>query len=375
MTYIKINGLESKQSNKSKIFYSIYQNVKIAKQDIAYSLKISLPTVTQNLKELKEQNLIKEVGVFESAGGRRAKAITFVRNSRYAIGLDITKNHVSLVLINISGEVLQHKRILKTFYRTHEYFQSIGELILQFKNENNVQEEKFLGVGISIPGILDAEGKKIAYSHALGISNVDCREFTEFIPYPCKFCNDANAAGIAEMWNNKAINNVAYLSLSNSVGGSIIIDKRLYLGDNQRSGEFGHMTIVPDGRQCYCGKRGCVDAYCSAYILTYNTAGNLDEFFQNLKNGDEKCRAIFDEYLKYLAVTINNLRMLFDCDVIVGGYVGSYLDEYIQILRKMVAQLNTFEQDGQYLKACAYKLEASAVGAALQHIDAFIYCL
>ena len=64
--------------------------------------------------------------------------------------------------------------------------------------------------------------------------------------------------------------------------------------------------------------------------------------------------------------------MLFDCNVILGGYVGSYIDEYIDVIRDMVAKRNTFEVDGSYLKPCSYKLESIAVGAALMHIKKFI---
>jgi len=366
------NNQEKNISNQSRVFKVIYQNEKVAKQDIANLLAISLPTVTQNLDYLIDIGLVTEVGEFKSRGGRKAKAISYVREYKYAIGLDITKNHVGIVLINLAGEIISYTRLEKTFHRSQEYFQGIGFIIQQFISDQKVAEEKVIGVGISIPGILDEKRNKIVYSHPLGISNVNCREFTEFINYSCKFCNDANAACIAEMWNKEVASNVVYLSLSNSVSGAIMFNKQLYLGDNQRSAEFGHMTLVPGGKRCYCGKNGCVDAYCSAYLLTENTFSKLEDFFETLQNGDEHCRYIWDEYLRNLALTINSIRMAFDCDIIVGGYVGSYLNNYIQILRKKVAILNPFEEDAHYLIPCSYKIEASAVGAALLNIELFI---
>ena len=76
--------------------------------------------------------------------------------------------------------------------------------------------------------------------------------------------------------------------------------------------------------------------------------------------------------LSYLAVAVNNLRMTFDCDVIVGGYVGGFLAEFGEPLREMLVERNTFEPDSSYLKFSRYRLEASALGAALLHIEAFI---
>ena len=361
-------------SNLSRVFNFIYHEEKVAKQDIANALEMSLPTVTQNLKALESQKLITVAGEFESKGGRKAKAITYVRDAKYALGLDITNQHIGIVLINLAGEIIEHTRYKKPFKRTHGYLQGIGTLVDDFIAEQKVPKKKILGVGVSVPGILDATGNKIVYLHTLGVSNMDCREFSQFISYPSIFCHAANAGSIAEMWKKEVESNIAYFFLHNNVGGSIIIKNQLYLGNNQRSSEFGHMTLVRDGKPCYCGKKGCMDAYCAANLLTSDELGtaSLEEFFSKLSEGDEKCIEFWDEYLNYLAIAINNIRMVLDCDVILGSYVGSYMDDYIQFLREKVAKLNPFEENTQFVKPCSYKIEASAVGAALLNVEAFI---
>lgn len=221
------------------------------------------------------------------------------------------------------------------------------------------------------------------FSHALSISNIPCEVFTQFMAEPAIFINDANAAGIAEIYNADQRHNAVYLSLSNSVGGAIIeqrpsllndnlIDDKLYLGDNWRSGEFGHVTLVPDGKACYCGKSGCLDAYCSAVSLASHTDGKLETFFEELEKGNAELNEIWSEYLHHLAIHVNNLRMIFDCRVILGGYVGSFIEPYLSRLRQEAEKLNTFEYDAAYIYPCRYRVEASALGAALQHIEAFI---
>ena len=101
------------------------------------------------------------------------------------------------------------------------------------------------------------------------------------------------------------------------------MDGSLYMGNHLRAGEFGHNTLVPGGRRCYCGKEGCLDAYCSARLLADHADGNLVAFFDGLRDGDAEKQAVWREYLGYLAIAVNNLHMSFDCDVIVGGYVGA----------------------------------------------------
>lgn len=366
------NNIEVKKVNKNRIFRYLYQNGQLSKQDIAYALQMSLPTVAQNLKELMEQGLAVEDGWFESTGGRKAKAISYNSDARYAVGLDVTKNHIGLVIINLGAKVIGHERIRRRFENTESYFRDLGALIDEHIRRANIDPAKVCGVGIAVPGILSDDGETVVYSPVLGFTGGTCECFSQYIPYPCILCNDANAAGFAELWNSHDVSNVAYLSLSDSVGGSIMINNRIYPGENQRSGEFGHMTIVPDGRLCYCGKKGCVDAYCSAHILSDAANGNLSEFFSLLKSGSKPHQAMWEAYLYYLSITVNNLRMLFDCKVIIGGYVGSYMEEHIGHLREIIAQRNTFEPDGSYIQVCSYKLEAIAVGAALMHIEKLI---
>lgn len=333
---------------------------------------MSLPTVTQNLKELQERDLIIETGLFESTGGRKAKAIAYNSVAKYAIGLDITRNHVGIVLIDLSGKVIKNLRMQYPFVNSKEYFERVGNFVKDFIDDCKIESSKILVVGIALPAILSADKQTVNYATIIDFNGGSVKSFSEFIPYPCILSNDANAAGFAELWDEGNIQNVVYLSLNNSVGGSIIIGKNIYSGQNQRSGEFGHMTIVPNGRTCYCGQKGCVDAYCSAKILSDSTNGNIAEFFRLLRLNSKIQKALWEEYVTHLAVTINNLRMLYDCNVILGGYAGAYMDEYIEYLRELVSRRNTFEVDGKYLHVCKYKLEATAVGAALQHVVSFI---
>ena len=187
--------------------------------------------------------------------------------------------------------------------------------------------------------------------------------------------NAANAGCLAEAWADVSLRDAVYLSLSNSVGSAVLIGRRLYLGHNLRSGEVGHTTLVPGGRPCYCGKSGCVDAYCRAGLLHGHTGGSLKDFFLRLHTGDAALRSVWDAYLDNVAVVVNNLRMMLDCDVILGGYVGRYMDAELAGLRRRAAFRNTFEPDAGYLKACAYKKEAAALGSAIPWIEEYLQTL
>jgi predicted NBD/HSP70 family sugar kinase len=368
----RANNSNLKKVNCNRIFKLIYQKGIISKPEIAYRLGVSLPTVMQNVKSLQDDGLIKEDGVLDSTGGRKAVALSCVKDARIAIGVDITRNHISAVLVNLDGSIAKSVREKIPYQDSIEYARKLGEIVNRLVEQSEVDSKKILGMGISVPGILSNDQQILLHSHVLQIKNLRCADLAKFCPYPCVFCNDANAAGIAEMWNIDAPESCVYLLLSDSVGGAILLENKLFKGEDQRGGEFGHITIERGGRRCYCGKKGCLDAYCAASVLSDLTDGYLADFFKLLNEGNLKIKTAWENYLDYLATAVNNLRMSFDCRVIIGGYVGAYMEDYIGDLRARAAELNTFEEDGDYIMGCCYRTEAAAVGAALLYIAPFI---
>ena len=97
----KVTNMEVKKQNRNRVFRYICRNGTVSNPDIAHEMNMSLPTVTQITKELIEKGLVEEKGELQSTGGRRAKALSAAVNIKQAVGLDITKNHISLVLTNL----------------------------------------------------------------------------------------------------------------------------------------------------------------------------------------------------------------------------------------------------------------------------------
>lgn len=81
---------------------------------------------------------------------------------------------------------------------------------------------------------------------------------------------------------------------------------------------------------------------------------------------------VWDEYMENLAIAVDNLRMSFDCEVVLGGYVGSCMKPYLRNLQKKIAEMNIFEGSGDYVSVCTFQNEASALGAAIFYIEEFV---
>ena len=327
-----------------------------------------MPTVLSNVNDLIAKGIIIETGEYESTGGRKAKSIGINPSYRYSVGIVITANHVGIVLVNLKYEIVKFRRVRMKFSPDASYCQELSVLTSEFLKDTEYQE-RILGLGISIPGIISQKDHLLIKSHALQLENYSLSFLEQAFDLPVYFENDANAAMMAEDMNR--YKNAIYLSLNNTLGGAFCIGGKLFQGENQKAGEFGHMILVPGGRKCYCGKKGCADAYCAASALT-DEINSLETFMEQLKSGDEAVEEKWSEYLDMLAVLISNLRMAYDMDIILGGEVGGYLAEHMLPLGEKVMEYNGFDHDIRYLRNCSYKREASAVGAAKHFLQDFI---
>lgn len=362
-----------KKTNRSEIFNLLYKKNSLSKRDFQLQLGLSLPTITQHLTNLLNEGLIYNNGYMRNTGGRNAVTYSIADDARLAIGLDITRHHITAVVINLHGVVVARIRTRYTFERTDTYMKYLGEMVNQIISENSIDRSRVLGVGIGLPGLTNASYDRIVYGKILDIEDTTTEDYSRYIDFPVRIFNDANAACDIELYSTLDTRpNGFYIMLSNNVGGAIFINDSVYAGEDFRSGEIGHLNIHPGGLRCYCGQRGCVDPYCSATVLTAISDGNLSKFFELLDQGDSVARSIWSAYLQHLALAVRNVRVLFDCPIIIGGYVGAYMDQYLDELKEILDNYNSFDKNSDYVVACRYKTESIAAGAALFFIKDFL---
>lgn len=351
---------------KTKIIEYMFRVGQISKVQLAKELNLSMPTVISNVNELLEKGIIVEVGEGQSTGGRKAKLLSLRNDYCFAAGINITANHISKVVIDLSGKVIRYERERVKFSTDISYFNKLAQDVKVFIAYPEYAG-KVAGIGIALPGIIDQEKGMLVKSHALKLDNYSLGILEQFMPLPVYFENDANAAMMAEMGEKNT--SAVYLSLNNTLGGAVRYRGQMIEGQHHKAGEFGHMILVPEGEECYCGKQGCADVYCSARTLSKYTEDSLDLFFEKIEKGDKKMQEIWQRYLKHLAILVTNLRMSYDFDIILGGMVGLKLPAYMLDLGEYVLKYNLFEQDLNYLKTCGYHVDASAEGVARYFID------
>ena len=367
---------ERRRQTRNKMYRYIYDaEAPVSKQQISNAMGYSLPTVHQNIAELLDAGLIRPGEIQKSTGGRPAVGYTIDEGVRCAVGIAVSATQLRILATDVRQKELAYKTVDLKSPDGEDIGRQIADELETFFEENEVDRKKVLGVGITFPGVIDQESDVIVLSPTLRIKDISLSAVRKPIGYPVFIENDSTSGGAAE-WLGLSLKereeDFVYLFLENGIGGAVFIDGRPYLGTDGRSGEFGHMCIVPNGKACNCGKKGCLEAYCSAFNFTRDIGVTPEEFFDGLAAGNRRFEQIWEENLDYLSIGINNLRMAFDCNVILGGYVSQYLEPYLPLLREKAAARNTFEADASYIKLGKYPTKAGMRGVAWHFMEQFI---
>jgi len=361
-----------KDSNKRNILNCIYSLKRTTQPIVAQNLNLSRPTVTQILKELTEEGHITKEGYAESTGGRKANIYTFNSARKIAIGLELLIDRYEIIAIDLYADMLKYEKKTCLFSNTDAYFETVSESVNQFIQSLNVPNDSVLGVGIALQALISSDGKSIIYGKILNCTGLNITQFTKRIPYRCIFNHDAESLANTELWVDTTIKNAIFFNIRDNLSGAVIIDGDFFRGGELKSGVFEHMTIVPNGRPCYCGKKGCANSYCSISAFL-KPEEDIKSFFQMLRSGDKTYKKNWESYLEHLAMVIDNLHMFITSDVILGGTLSRYLvAEDIEKLQLMVRKRSAFPSHERYIKMSKCATFPLCHGAALPLIKNFL---
>ena len=367
---------ERRRQTRNKMYRYIYNSESpVSKHQLATAMGYSLPTVHQNIAELLSAGLIRPGEIQKSTGGRPAVGYSVNDKIRYSVGISVSSTNLRILVTDILQNELAYENVKIQTFEGRKIGTQIAEELDAFLEEHQIPKDMILGVGLTFPGVIDQDKDKIVLSPTLRMKDISLSELREPIPYPVFIENDSTSGGEAEWLGlspSEREEDFVYLFLENGIGGAVFINGHPYLGSGGRSGEFGHMCLVPDGKLCNCGKKGCLEAYCSAYRFTRDLGITAEEFFEGIHEGNPEYVKCWDEILDYLSIAVNNLRMAFDCNVILGGFVSCFIEPYLPALREKAARLNPFETEAEYVKLGRFPTKAGMMGVAWHFTKQFI---
>lgn len=374
-----INHRIMRSNNKRQIVELLRKRGSLTKKEIAQHLGVSITTVANFITELLNEDRILPSGNAASTGGRKSELYHLNSDSLYVIGVDLQVDRLVILLINLEGEILGTEEVKYTGTDEWQIAATLYQAILRISDSTRIPFSKIAGIGVGVPGIVNHQTGLIEFAPNLGWKNVNLASLLP-VDLPLIIENEANAAAIGETEFGAAQGrrNVIYISVGLGIGTGLILKNDLYYGRSFLAGEFGHMTIVPNGLPCRCGKKGCWEVYASnsAALKLYRsyskrTLASYDDLLTAFFQNDPIAVRAINETTDYLGLGIANLINGLNPEMIIIGGKITEAESSIQyrLLREIKEHCFEYSYRDVEIKFSRLKNKATALGVAGLMID------
>jgi predicted NBD/HSP70 family sugar kinase len=316
-----------REINESIVLNAIRTHKALSRTDIAASVGLSLPSVSDITTKLLEAGLIYEQANGISTGGRRPVLLALNAGAGYAIGIKLTEASAIATLTDLEATVVaQHTEPI----RHHQPAAVVATLVTAVQALSAVAAGRpIFGVGVGMAGVINREHALVRYATYFDWRDLPLAQLLEEqLDLPVVVDNDVNALTVAEQWfgAGRGVQDFLVISIGRGIGMGMVLDGQLYRGAGGGAGEFGHTIVVPDGPRCACGKHGCLEALISDAALSQRAvaalgrAVTIDEAVDLALQGDAALQAIFASAGHTLGMAVANLvNVLNPALIIIGG--------------------------------------------------------
>lgn len=329
------NSAVLKKVNKVRLLNELWFNCSISRASLSRRTGLDAKTITNICNELLAEKLIFLDEVVVSGRGRPSGMLKLNPRAMYSVGIDIGASHITAIIIDFAGNVIDRQTILFMPIKTRDYIVKklkpiIDQLINGFQHKGKIK-----AIGLSFPGFLDRENGKI-------INSVNFNKIADFqivshiekmTGLPVFLDESSRMMALGELWfgEHGDVDNFICVDLGYGIGMGIVQNGLLYRGFNEISGEIGHIMIDPDGKKCRCGKKGCLETIAGGKVF-YDMALklNLDKYginsfggraiFEAAEKNDKRAVDVLQKVGYSIGIAIANVITLIDPGfVIVGG--------------------------------------------------------
>jgi glucokinase len=276
--------------------------------------------------------------------------------SNFSIGVDLGGTNLRIAAVDETGTLLEKVTLGTEVSRgrdrvIQDMCDAIRRLMTQYEKTYNLS-----GVGIGVPGIIDLQTGVMRESPNLpGWAGASVKtEIEDCLRARVILENDANVAALGEKWlgAGKHVEHLMILTLGTGVGGGLVLNGRIWGGMTGMAGEAGHTTVEPDGVQCGCGNRGCLEQYASAtaivrmakealaagatglrHAATSDAEFSAKAIFNLAIQGDEHAKKIFHDVGRCVGIVLSNLVNILNLPMyVIGGGVSSAWEAFAPAL-------------------------------------------
>lgn len=312
---------------------------------------------------------------------------------KYGFGIDLGGTTVKLAYFDENGTMLDKWEIpTVTSGGGQQILPDIAASIRGYLDSHNIPASDILGLGIGVPGPVNARGVvNKCINLGWGVFNIS-EELSDLTGFPVKAGNDANVAALGEFWKGggQGCDNMVFVTLGTGVGGGIVVEGNLLHGAHGSGAEIGHICIEPEETiPCNCGNRGCVEQYCSATGIVRLAKEHLaasdapsamrkvenltcKDIFDAAKAGDREALTVLDRVYRYMGLFLANVCSTVNPEVVVlGGGVSKAGDMLVKGLEPYFHQHVFHAAGGVKFAMASLSNDAGAYGAFKLALDAF----
>lgn len=312
--------------------------------------------------------------------------------SKKLLGIDLGGTTIKFAILTENGDIQQKWSVETNILDNGSHIvPEIIESINHHLGLYGMTAEQFIGIGMGTPGSVDIKNGTVIGAYNLNWTTLQevKKEIEAGTKINFALDNDANVAALGERWKGAGENepDVIFVTLGTGVGGGIIANGELVHGVVGAGGEIGHITVDPDGYECTCGKRGCLETVASAtgvvrvarslaeeYAGTSDLKARLDngedisskDVFELAQAGDDLALMVVDKVTFYLGLACGNLgNTLNPSSIVIGGGVSA-AGEFLRSRVENYFNQYTFPQvrESTKIKLAVLGNEAGVIGAA-----------
>jgi glucokinase-like ROK family protein len=354
-------SVNTRRLNRQRLLEVVRRSGTISRADLAKATRLSPPTVSALVEDLvREVDLLHEVGIGTSRGGRPPIMLQFNAEFGYVVGVDVGSRTLRVALTDLQGTVLaRHQEPTDSSSGGATLDQIYAGVDVVFRHAGR-DRSKLYAVGIGAPGMTDVTtGRVIDAVNLPGWVDVPLKALAESrLAAPVRVDNDANMAALGERWLGSArhVQDFVFIALGAGVGAGIVVGGRIHRGHHWYAGEISHMNLDYREWQADFGKRGYLESRVgAAAIPDWQHAKHLVErvsgagrdraavvvhIIEAARAGDVRAAAVIEELGVYLGTAVANIVAVLDPALVVfGGGLSHAGDLLLAPVRRVVSHI------------------------------------
>jgi len=370
------NALFLKEYNRRRILSFVREHKSISGIMLSKLSGLAPKSVYEICDGLIQDGYLYEASIGSSGGGRKPVMLSLRPDYYYSIGIDIDVGMVRAVLMDITSTVKfeLNERVDGINYEV--YLGLMVKLIKTLYKRNKTDASKLLGVGLSVPGLIDIDSKKLIMAPNLKWENKDLiNDLKQHLSCNIFVENEAMSSAFCEKWLGECKNDKDFIciNIKSGIGAGIYTCGKPYRGARGSAGEIGHIPLSENGPLCGCKNRGCLETLASTNALLTNAKSafekeiTLDGLIALAQGKNKAAEEIFNNAAQYLGLAISFLVNTYNPSKIILGkdftkYAKFELDVIIDKVNGTALKHNA---SAVRIQPSSFGERASVLGAAI----------